>query len=171
MFHLIWSLFPRKLSIKSKQISGTTKPNLKKERNKKKITTAITHMNCHFWPFLQPLFQFSVYLPILQPQQFDHNQRWQEQSLTCSLCCHIYLSDCGTLVTCETKSDWLTRAGQTESSSNHLSQLFFTTLFGLLTRWMLKINAVNSENLPAGVPGDFILFIYLIISFFFFFSD
>lgn len=64
-----------------------------------------------------------------------------------------------------TESDWLTRTQQTESSSNHLSLLFFTTFFGLLTRWTLKINAVNSENLPAGVPGDFILFIHLFIYF------
>lgn len=71
----------------------------------------------------------------------------------------------GALATGWTESDWLTRTQQTETSSNHLSWLFFTTFFGLLTRWTLKINAVNSENLPAGAPGDFILFICLFIYF------
>lgn len=89
------------------------------------------------------------------------------KSLMCTLCCPTCPSDCGMLVPCETKCDGLTRARQTENPSNHLSRLFFTTLFGLLTRWMLKINAVNSENLPAGVPGDFIPFIYSFIYLFF----
>lgn len=99
---------------------------------------------------------------ILQLQQFDHNPPAlaRVEFDVCLVLPHLpqWLWNSSSW---GTKSDWLTRAQQTESSYNHLSRLSFTTLFGLLTRWMLKLNTVNSENLPGGVPGDFILFIYL----------
>lgn len=67
-------------------------------------------------------------------------------------------------------SPWLNRiwlADKNTTDGDFIQSPFtaFLPLFGLLTRWTLKINAVNSENLPAGVPGDFILFIHLLIYF------